>query len=367
RRCGANLLHCRSPLSLALQSASITWERTASRRRPAFSSHLVSTVTHGRGYNQHKVLAMQNARLLSIAATLGLLVSFNHSAGQSKPSNGGERKVDVAFLANDKRGKPVLKVAESDLEVLDNKKAPKRVLGIRDRSEVPLLLGILVDVSGSQSSSSVYALAVQAASEFANQALTGRDDKAFLERFALVPEATQLMTKDQFQALKIDLNPDEGRTALFDALGFACDARMKDDSGRDSLRVIVLLSDGEDNASHNDLKRAITSAQTAGAMIFAVDTKNYRFSPDDGFPGNVNLWELAEQTGGTAFLHLDHESVPKAFAAIKEQIDNIHVLSYVAADPKQGVQYHSLELKSTSKTKLRLRAPKGYYSNVATE
>ena len=41
---GANLLHCRSPLSLALQSASITWERTASRRRPAFSSHLVTSV-----------------------------------------------------------------------------------------------------------------------------------------------------------------------------------------------------------------------------------------------------------------------------------------------------------------------------------
>jgi len=44
RRCSANLLHCRSPLSLALHSASITWERTASRRRPAFSSHLLSSV-----------------------------------------------------------------------------------------------------------------------------------------------------------------------------------------------------------------------------------------------------------------------------------------------------------------------------------
>src|SRR5437660_11960125 len=42
--CSANLLHCRSPLSLVLQSTSITWERTASRRRPAFSSHLVATV-----------------------------------------------------------------------------------------------------------------------------------------------------------------------------------------------------------------------------------------------------------------------------------------------------------------------------------
>src|SRR5271169_5595388 len=44
--CSANLLHCRSPLSLALQSASITWERTASRRRPAFSSHLLATANH---------------------------------------------------------------------------------------------------------------------------------------------------------------------------------------------------------------------------------------------------------------------------------------------------------------------------------
>src|SRR5271169_3232488 len=45
RRCGANLLHCRSPLSLVLSSTSITWERTASRRRLAFSSHLFATAT----------------------------------------------------------------------------------------------------------------------------------------------------------------------------------------------------------------------------------------------------------------------------------------------------------------------------------
>src|SRR6476646_1799130 len=43
-RHNANLLHCRSPLSLVPLSTSIIWERTASRRRPAFSSHLVSTI-----------------------------------------------------------------------------------------------------------------------------------------------------------------------------------------------------------------------------------------------------------------------------------------------------------------------------------
>src|SRR5262252_650100 len=41
--CGANLLHCRSPFSLCLEHVD-TWERTASRRRPAFSSHLITTI-----------------------------------------------------------------------------------------------------------------------------------------------------------------------------------------------------------------------------------------------------------------------------------------------------------------------------------
>jgi len=44
-RYGANLLHCRSPLSLVPLSTSIIWERTAFRRRPAFSSHLITTTT----------------------------------------------------------------------------------------------------------------------------------------------------------------------------------------------------------------------------------------------------------------------------------------------------------------------------------
>src|SRR5271167_751010 len=59
-RCSANLLHCRSPLSPCASSASITWELIASRRRPAFSSHLVSPTTLGtaRGYDSgHAIFA----------------------------------------------------------------------------------------------------------------------------------------------------------------------------------------------------------------------------------------------------------------------------------------------------------------------
>ena len=65
-----------------------------------------------------------------------------------------------------------------------------------------------------------------------------------------------------------------------------------------------------------------------------------------------------------AFLTLSHKEVPRVFATIKDQIDNMQLLSYVPVDPGPADQYHSLELKPASTAKLRLRVPKGYYANL---
>jgi len=307
---------------------------------------------------------MKNATLVLIAAMLGLLVSPHPSTAQSKLPDGEDRTVNVAFVATDKHGKSVPRVTPSDLQILDNKKLPHQVLSIRGRNEVPLFLGMLIDNSGSQGSSSLYKAAVQAASEFPNQVLNS-GDKAFFERFAESVEATQWLTKPQFLALRIDLSPAR-RTALYDAVRFACDERMKGEPARDSLRVIVLISDGEDNHSHGDLHHAVVSAQRAGTMIFTVDTGDHRHTPSTELPGDVTLTELAEQTGGTAFNRLSSESLPEAFASIKEQIANMYLLSYVVPDSNRNAQYHSFKLMPTSKN-LKLRAPKGYYSDVPRE
>jgi Ca-activated chloride channel family protein len=317
-------------------------------------------------------MAMPSAPLSSITIIIGLLMFSSSLAGQSKAASAPEPKVNVPFFANDKHGKPVSGIAPSDVAALDNRKAPQRVLGIRGRIEVPLLLGILIDISGSQRTSKTYKDAVQAASEFSNQVLSGADDRVFIERFAVAPEATQLMTKSQLSALKIDLNPG-GLTALYDALRFACDTRMEGDPRQDYLRVIVLLSDGEDNHSRNSLREAITSAQRAGAVIFSVDTGTDRpqlpplaIPGPHRIPGDETLKELAEATGGIAFLHLD-DSLFKAFATIKGQIDNMYLLSYVAEDSNRKARFHSLELRHASRTDLKLRSPKGYYGGAATK
>jgi hypothetical protein len=108
---------------------------------------------------------------------------------------------------------------------------------------------------------------------------------------------------------------------------------MKTDPSRDFLPVIVLVSDGDDTHSHNDLKQAVRSAQRAGVIIFTLDTG--RFSMEEHLPANaiipasqarrtgpIILHDLADETGGVAFLSLDVKGISRAFAAIQEQIDN---------------------------------------------
>src|SRR5438067_207427 len=75
-RCGANFLHCRSPLSLALSSASITWELIASCRRPAFSSHLLtSTVTSSTTAPFAKLLLFMRLNVTAARSVAVLLFS----------------------------------------------------------------------------------------------------------------------------------------------------------------------------------------------------------------------------------------------------------------------------------------------------
>src|SRR5438132_6423734 len=77
-RCSANLLHCRSPLSFIFcaSSASITWERTASRRTPAFSSHLVSpTMPSSPSRSENKLACMTRTELGLIAIVVILALS----------------------------------------------------------------------------------------------------------------------------------------------------------------------------------------------------------------------------------------------------------------------------------------------------
>jgi hypothetical protein len=108
--------------------------------------------------------------------------------------------------------------------------------------------------------------------------------------------------------------------------------------------------------SHVTRDEAVAAALEARTVIFAVNTSENSNGTD-----SVGLSWFADKTGGYAFLY---PNLPKVFPSIREQIDNMYAVTFVPADVgKRGKprRYHSVELRDTSDTKMKLRAPKGYY------
>jgi VWFA-related protein len=274
--------------------------------------------------------------------------------------------VTVTFFAADSHGNPIQGLTSADVSIRENKKAPLSVGILRTAKQLPLRLGLLVDASGSQGAG-LYEPAVKAAHEFLNQALTGPDDRVFIVTFSATLKATDFLTKGAVSNAQIDAIP-RGGTALYDAIFFSCRDRFMKDPVQQARRVLVVLSDGDDNLSHVTRSQAIAEAEQAGALIFTVSTKGgqNRYSAT-GEQGDSTLKQFATESGGYSFSDLGPKDLPKAFATIKAQLDNMYSVTYIPADPGQAGHFQPIELKVTSDKKWKVHAPKGYIVSVVAQ
>lgn len=268
----------------------------------------------------------------------------------TKPPN-----VSLPFFADDTHGAPISEISQSDLLILDNKRPPGSVIGLRAAKDLPLRIGALIDTSTSQRQSRLYQPGLQGVVDLVNRVMRGAEDRAFVLTFSASPNATPFMNHEEVQRLKVDLTLAAG-TALFDSVYLAC-KKMEGDQTEPARRVLVILSDGGDNVSQVNHDKAIAAAQESGTVIFAVSTREDSGASMD----SRRLEQFADKTGGRAFLHLGRKDISKALSTIEELIENMWTVTYVPAEPATFGQYHSIELKAASEKKVKLRAPKGYY------
>jgi Ca-activated chloride channel homolog len=300
-------------------------------------------------------LKMHVCLLAAVYASSFVLAQAAPADSSAKPA-----EVTVGFFALDRDKHPYADLKQSDLTILDNKQPVRSIISLKKGSELPLRLGLLIDASNSQRKSELYKPGVLAAWDLLNQILKNPDDKAFVEKVTVEAEASDFMNAAQLRGYRLNAAP-EGGTALYDGVGFACDSRMRTDEPRASRRVLVILSDGDDDASQISRDAAIAKALEAGVVIFSLSTADESSAPYvHGAKGDSTLEHLAEETGGEAYLHLNRKKIDQTYAAITEAINNMYVLSF---DPgNQGEKgFHRIELKVSGKDKVRVRAPKGYY------
>src|ERR1700693_92443 len=266
-------------------------------------------------------------------------------------------EVNVLFIATDHHGKFVRNLNQDDFSILDDHKPPQAILNFRRETDLPLHMGLLIDVSGSVNSR--FDFEQGAATSFLEHTVRAGFDRAFVVGFNTHSQMAQDFT-DNVQLLSAGVRRlhDGGGTALYDAVYRACKEKfLKDRPDRPVRKAIVIVSDGEDNQSEFSKAQAIEMAQRAEVIIYAISTD------DSGLVmrGDKVLEQLAEATGGRAFFPFKMKDITHSFAAIEDELRSQYVVSYKPANFDADGRYRSIEI-STLKKDLQVRARKGYFA-----
>lgn len=266
------------------------------------------------------------------------------AAPQSSPV-----QADLQFFltARAKDDSPTV-LQETGLSVLVDKTVAQ-VKGVRSAKDDPLLFAVLVDVSRSDAAT---ANSIKEAAFQLFQALASAQNQGYLVLFNHRVAMSQVPLSVSQANKALDSAMFDGGTAVYDAIEQTCKQKLsRSGNPARSRRVILLISDGEDNQSHVTDTKAEQAALEEGVSVFSVVTKG----PMGGPQGEKFLKEISQRTGGLATDKDLKQAVPVLIAAIEGQWA-VTVVPTQSADRK----LHSMQIKCAQKN-VRISAPSGLF------
>jgi len=273
-------------------------------------------------------------------------------------------EVAIFFAATD-HGSAVTNLTASDIAIRDNSRAPDSILAFRNESQLPLRLGLVIDTSNSVTDRFRFEQA--AAGKFLKTVLTDKDDLAFVVGVNNSVLMVQDFTSDQgLTAHAIDQLAPGGGTALWDAVGFAAEKLASHAETQPVARMLVVISDGEDNSSASTLKEAIAKAQQDEVAVYTITTRELIDKDASGAVGDHALKTLSGLTGGTAFAPGSIRGLSSSLSELQQVIRARYLVSYRPSAFEMNGAYRPIEIKAEKDGhKLTVYARKGYYASVA--
>jgi Ca-activated chloride channel homolog len=265
-------------------------------------------------------------------------------------------RVNMLFTVTDKKGRFVTDLNRNEFQVFESKKA-QEILEFTSESDLPLRLAILIDTSNSIRDR--FHFQQEAATNFVNSVMRP-EDKATVVSFDTAAELVTDLTNNT-NALENgirNLRPGGG-TALYDAIYFASrDKLMLDQPMYKFRRAMVILSDGEDNESHESRDQALEMAQRADTVIYTISTNISHIETD----GDKVLRYFAEQTGGVFFTPFEAKDLNQSFENIANELRHQYNLFYRPEPLKTDGLFHPVQIRVKGRKDLVVRARKGYYA-----
>ena len=300
----------------------------------------------------------------SITLLVLFLAPFVAGAQASQPSqsgSGGEYTLklnaDMVVLSAtvlDRHNALVSGLGKDDFQIFEN-----RVLQQTkhfSHEDIPVTVGILVDNSASMAPRRDDVIA--GALAFARS--SNPQDQMFVVNFNDhvsfgLPEDTPFTDRREQLQLALAGIKTIGQTSLYDGIAAALDHLKQ---GTRDKKVLILISDGGDNASKHTLAQVIGMAKQSTAIIYAIGI----FDEQDDDQNPAVLKRFAKETGGEAFFPESSRDIASICEGIARDIRNLYTLTYIPTITSQDGKYRAIEVKASARGRGRLsvRTRAGY-------
>ena len=250
----------------------------------------------------------------------------------------------IPVTVTDRRGTVVSGLQKQHFTLLEDQ--VEQVITNFSAEDAPASIGFVFDSSDSMRPK--LAKAREAVASLLKNA--NADDEFFLIQFSSVPELLVPMTTRREDIWsRVETLQLGGATALLDAVNLAMEEMKK---ARHIRKAIIIISDGEDNASRTSMSQFKAAVREGELLIYAIgiDSNNSTLRSDAN--GSAFLREITNQTGGRLIEVHKLNQLPDAASRIGEWLRRQYVLGYVPNSSAHNGGYHHIQV--------RLSRPKGF-------
>ncbi len=265
--------------------------------------------------------------------------------------------VNVQMSVTDKKNRTVIDMTKDDFRVFEDGKL-QTVRYFSRETDLPLRIAILIDTSNSVRDRLRFEQ--EAAIEFLNNTIRRGKDLAFVVGFDVSPQLIQDYT-DNMEKLATAIRSLQagGVTSLYDAIFYACKEKMLFFPPPEPYlrRVMIVISDGQDNQSEHTREDALAMAQRADVTLYTISTNR---SGAEG-RGDKVLDYLAKKTGGRVFFPFEASDLAENFQEIARELRSQYSLAYVSSNSVHDGTFRSILIQPVDKN-LHVRAKAGYFA-----
>jgi len=280
-------------------------------------------------------------------------------------------KAELVYLVatvTDRRHKFITDLEKNDFQISDEGKKQPVEFFTRE-TDLPLRIGVLLDTSNSIRERLRFEQ--EAASDFLYNTIRRGKDMAFVAIFDNEPEVIQDYTDNLDQLNKaIQAQRAGGGTALRDAIYMAAQklqrAPLPETGSAEVRRVLVVISDGEDNLSDRPLSESMEMAEKAEVAIYAISTNTDWLNIEGDTPkkvmqthGDKVLDQFATDTGGRVFFPYKIDDLAQSFLDIGNELRSQYLLAFAPGPMPPKGQFRRVQVEVDRKG-LIVRSRKGY-------